>query len=319
MIEFELDMPLRLYTTLKAGGNAEFFVHARNIEELAESVLFCQSGDWELTTLGMGSNILPSDDGVPGVVIINSARNITISEDGLLTADSGALFQEVFLKAAQAGLGGLEYAVGIPGTIGGALVSNAGAYRSNVSEFLTRIEVVHKGERKWVHPDWMEFSYRDSRLRKENKDSTAILRVEMKLSPRPPKDIYDEARDYQRQRISKQPPPASAGSFFKNVNDPELAQKLETLPLKLKEAGVVPAGYLIQTCGLMGTRIGGAKFAEKHANFIVNVGNATAFEIRGLATLGKKVVYEKFGVMLEEEVLYLGDWRRFHGSLDIKA
>jgi UDP-N-acetylmuramate dehydrogenase len=109
-------------------------------------------------------------------------------------------------------------------------VSNAGAYRSSVQEFLTSIEVAFNGERQWVNPKFMEFSYRDSILRRPNPPSCALLRVRMKLPKGDPKKIYDEAREYQRQRISKQPPPASAGSFFKNVNDQILAEGLEAFP-----------------------------------------------------------------------------------------
>lgn len=311
MIEFLATVPLRLFTTLKAGGDAELFFRARTSNQLAEGAIFCQSTGLKMTTLGWGSNVLPSDDGVSGVVAVNEAATIEILEDGEVIVDSGCGFQDLFLKTAQASLGGLEFAVGIPGTVGGALISNAGAYRSNVSEFLTEIEIVFEGKRQWVSPDWMEFSYRDSRLRRGNDEQCSILRVKLKLPSRSPKEIYDEARDYQRQRISKQPPPASAGSFFKNVNDKELAERLDNLPSRLKDAGVVPAGYLIEKSGLMGTRIGGAMFAQSHANFIVNVGNASAFEIRKLALMGKAVVYERFGVILEEEVLYLGEWQRF--------
>jgi UDP-N-acetylmuramate dehydrogenase len=254
---------------------------------------------------------LPSDDGVSGLVILNRARRIAVAKTGEVLADTGCAFQELFLKTAQAGLHGLEFAVGIPGTLGGALVSNAGAYRSNVSEFITRLEVVSEGERKWVEPEFMEFSYRDSILRRSDPPKLVVLRVEMKLPVGCQKAIYDEAREYQRQRISKQPPPASAGSFFKNVNHPELSQSLPGLSDGMRNAGVVPAGFLIEAAGLKGFRMGGAMQGARHANFILNVGNATAFEIRRLAEHTKGVVMEKFGVQLEEEVLYLGDWSRF--------
>lgn len=302
---------LRPYTTLRAGGDAEVFVRAQTADELADAAAWAQKEGHRGTYLGGGSNILPSDQGVPGIVIINEARSIAISAGGEVECDCGVLFQELFLKTAQAGLGGHEYAVGIPGTVGGALVSNAGAYRSNVSEFLTGIEIVFEGVRQWVEPSWMEFSYRDSVLRRPLSPDCALIRVRFQLQPRNPKDIYDEARDYQRQRIGKQPPSASAGSFFKNVNDILLAQSLESLPARLKEAGVVPAGYLIEKAGLMGHRIGGAAFARRHANFIVNIGRASATEIRTLADTGKRAVFERFGVTLEEEVLYLGDWTAY--------
>jgi UDP-N-acetylmuramate dehydrogenase len=302
---------LRPYTTLKAGGPAELFAVARTADQLAEFASSAQVTDVHTTMLGSGSNMLPSDDGVPGLVLLNLAKSIEIGAGGDVLADSGCSFQDLFLKTTQNGLRGLEFAVGIPGTLGGALVSNAGAYRSCVSEFLTSLEIVFEGHRQWVDPDWMEFSYRDSVLRRPNPPQCALIRVRMKMPFGDRKASYDEAREYQRQRISKQPPPASAGSFFKNVNDAALADSLETLPAGLKKAGVVPAGYLIQECGLMGYTLGGAMFSRRHANFIVNASGASATSIRDLAGVAKDAVRKKFGVLLEEEVLYLGDWSRY--------
>lgn len=311
MPEILHNVSLKPYVTLRAGGAAERFTVAHNADELATAAAEAHARGDKVTVCGWGSNMLPSDDGVPGLVILNLARQAKVAHSGEVLVDSGCGFQELFLKTAQSRLRGLEFAVGIPGTIGGALVSNAGAYRSCVSEFLTRLDVVIDGVRQWVAPDWMEFSYRDSILRRPNPPKAVVIRVEMKLPTGNAKQIYDEAREYQRQRIGKQPPSPSAGSFFKNVNDAELANRLETLPPSLKKAGVVPAGYLIESSGLKGYRIGGAMLGQRHANFILNVQNATATDIRRLAMHAKNVVREKFGVELEEEVLYLGDWSRF--------
>jgi UDP-N-acetylmuramate dehydrogenase len=313
---YEHDVSLKPFTTLKSGGKAELLGLARTVDELAEMMLERQKVGESALVLGWGSNVLPSDSGVPGLVILNCATHIEIGEKGEVIADTGCGFQDLFLKTAQASLAGLEFAVGIPGTLGGALVSNAGAYRSCVSEFLVALEVVFEGERKWVEPKFMDFSYRDSLLRRPNPPSCALLRVKMRLPKGKPKKIYDEAREYQRQRISKQPPPASAGSFFKNVNDQILAEGLDTLPRQLKTAGIVPAGYLIEKSGLAGIRLGGAMLARRHANFILNVGNASAGDIRRLAELAKKTVFERFNVRLEEEVLYIGDWSEFHSKPD---
>lgn len=302
------NVSLRPLTTLKAGGAAQWFFAARTVDELADVCIQAQLEGLTTTTLGSGSNVLPSDQGVPGLVVFNGARRIEIGSDGQVLADCGCAFQELFLKTTQSGLRGLEFAVGIPGTLGGALVSNAGAYRSAVSEFLTELEIVFEGRRQWVAPDWMQFSYRDSRLRRPDPVQCALLRVRMQLPLGNPKQSYDEAREYQRQRISKQPPQASAGSFFKNVNDPHLAARLDSLPEGLKKAGVVPSGYLIEACALKGYRRGGAMFGQRHANFILNVGGASASEIRDLAGIAKQRVLDQFGVMIEEEVLYLGDW-----------
>ncbi|MBV6457544.1 MAG: UDP-N-acetylenolpyruvoylglucosamine reductase [Fimbriimonadaceae bacterium] len=300
-------------TTLRAGGPAEWLVSANSTEELAMLAQHCHRQRLPLTVLGWGSNVLPSDHGVAGLTVVNRSTVIDIREDGTVDVDTGASFQELFLKCAQAKLGGFEYAVGIPGTVGGALVSNAGAYRSQISEFLIELDVVDNGVRKRIPPLAMNFAYRDSILRTTVPPPLIVLRATFRLAPREPKAIYDEAREYQRQRIGKQPPPASAGSFFKNVSDPDLAQRLRSLPVQLREAGVVPAGFLIMESGLPGQRLGGAMISRRHANFILNVSNASAGDIRSLAELAKRRVSVEFGVTLEEEVLYLGDWSRWGG------
>lgn len=299
--------PLAPLVTLRAGGPAERFAIARSPEVLAELV---EMEKGVPTILGWGSNVLPADAGVPGLVILNLARSIEI-EGTTLTADSGAGMGDVFLAAAQAGLGGLEFGVGIPGTIGGALVSNAGAYRNEIGPLVTRLQVTEGGETKWVGPEWMAFSYRDSRLRAGERRREAILRVELQLVREDARRIYDLARENQRQRIGKQPPSASAGSFFKNVLNPELAQTLPGLTDGMRANGVIPAGVLIEACGLKGLRLGGAAIGTRHANFLLNLGGASATELRSLAHHAQLRVFERFGAKLEEEVLYLGDWSGF--------
>lgn len=305
---FRQVQPLALYTTLKAGGPAENFAIARNRDELVGSSQAAESRGWAHTILGWGSNVLPSDKGVPGLVTVNRASRIEVKPDGRVEADCGAAFQDLFLKTAQVGIGGFEFAVGIPGSVGGALVSNAGAYRNEVKAFLTEIEVYWNGRREWLSPDFMEFSYRDSILRNPSPPQIALLAVRFQLPRRDVKAIYDDAREFQRQRISKQPPSASAGSFFKNVVNQELASQIPGLTDGMREAGVVPAGYLIQEVGLKGRRFGGAMIGSRHANFLLNIGGATASEIRRLAEHAAFRVHDRFGVWLEEEALYLGDW-----------
>jgi UDP-N-acetylmuramate dehydrogenase len=307
LVEIKAEASLRPYTTLRAGGNAETLVVAKTTDQLAAAYGLQP----DATVLGWGSNVLPSDAGVPGLTIVNHSQELTVREDGFIQVSSGFGLQELFIKTAQAGLRGLEYAVGIPGTVGGALVSNAGAYRSSISEFVTEIEIVSNHRRQWVSPDWMEFSYRDSRLRKGSGEKALLLRIRFRLERGDPRAIYSEARDYQRQRISKQPPSASAGSFFKNVVDPDLAQRIPGLSDGMRRNGVVPAGFLIDACGLKGTRHGGAMLGSRHANFILNVDRATATEIRQLADLARTQVFEKFGARIEEEVMYLGDWSSY--------
>lgn len=309
--EISLGVRLSNYTLLRAGGKAEHFTVARTADQLASIALWAQERSQKMTVLGWGSNVLPSDDGLPGLVILNLAKRIVARADGFVEVETGCAFQDLFLATVQKGLKGFEFAVGIPGTVGGAIVSNAGAYRSNVSEFLTELEVVEGGERRWVTPDWMQFQYRDSRLRQPDAAPCAVVRLRFQLPQGDPKASYDEAREYQRQRIGKQPPQASAGSFFKNVNSHELAERMENLTPGMRKAGVVPAGFLIEKVGLKGFRIGGASFARRHANFILNDRGATATDIRSLALHAQTVVRDQLGVEIEEEVLYLGDWSKF--------
>lgn len=304
---------LRDFTMLRAGGPAESFAIADAIDDLAGLASQGQVEGRSLTVIGSGSNILPSDAGVPGLVLLNRTRRVKIARDGNVLCDTGVALQELFLKSAQCGLGGLEFGVGIPGSVGGALASNAGAYRSSIGDLVTELEIVQDGVRSWVPPTHLEFSYRDSLLRRSGGPSCVVLRIRLKLPVRPQKSIYDEAREYQRQRISKQPAPASAGSFFKNVLDRSLADCVPGLTAGMRESGVVPAGFLIEACGLKGYRMGGAMLGARHANFILNVGAASATNIRDLAEYAKRMVKVQFAVDIEEEVLYLGDWSRYAG------
>jgi UDP-N-acetylmuramate dehydrogenase len=302
---------LKSFTTLRAGGPAELFVCVHDVDLLAEIALFAQRHNVRTTYLGSGSNVLPSDAGVSGLVVQNACAKIDFLSSQEVVADAGCSLQELFLKTAQKGLGGLQHAVGIPGTLGGALVSNAGAYRGNVSKYLASLEIIYQGERQWVSPEWMQFEYRDSILRSVNPPACLLLRAKFSFPVENTKDIYHQAKDFQRQRIFKQPPCASAGSFFKNVNSLDLAKSLTDLPDPLQRAGVVPAGFLLMKVGLGGYELNGAQFSRRHTNFILNVNAASASAIRSLAELGKQKVYEQFGVELEEEVLYIGDWSQF--------
>ncbi|GBC93060.1 UDP-N-acetylenolpyruvoylglucosamine reductase [bacterium HR15] len=296
--------PMRRHTTLRVGGPATLFYRVSELDEFARISEWAQSHQVPTFIMGHGSNILVSDTGIHALVIYNACERAVIGKETY--AETGIPIRELFLKAAQQGLSGLEFAVGIPGTLGGALVSNAGAYRQNIADLLIEIDLVSEGKRQRVSPDWMQFSYRDSRLRRPCAPPTALLAVRMCLKPDAKRAIFARARHLQRQRIEKQPPESSAGSFFKNVYDHALAQRLPGLPTPLREAGVVPAGFLIEACGLKGYQIGGACVSRKHANFLINRGDATASDFYQLAQKVKQAVHEQFGVWLEEEVLYVG-------------
>lgn len=302
------NVPLRPFVTLRAGGPAERFCRARTAAELIEAFRWATDKGFAITVLGSGSNVLPSDRGVVGLVIINKACRIEIADDGTIEAETGCLLQELFLKSAQAGLSGLEFAVGIPGTLGGALASNAGAYRRCISEHIVALEICDAEGVRAVPRDWMGFSYRHSRLREKDLPPFVVTRVRFKLPKGNPREIYQQAKEWQIQRIMKQPKLASAGSFFKNVYDKTLAESLPNLPEAMKEAGVVPAGFLIEACGFKGYYGDKVWVGSQHANFILNAKNAKASEIRSLVELIKARVRSRFNVSLEEEVIYIGRW-----------
>ena len=299
--------PMARHTTLKVGGPARWFWPASDVETLARVLQACTEASLPYLFIGHGSNLLMSDAGYNGLVIQNRCKGCTVGDE--TQAESGVSFGSLFLQTARAGYKGLEWAIGIPGTVGGALVSNAGAYRGNIGPLVSSVRVFADGRDQTVGPEWMEFSYRDSRLRRSGLSGTVVLSCTLALTGRgDPDSIVAEAKEYQAQRRAKQPYAPSAGSFFKNVQSKTLAESLDTLPAGMKAAGVVPAGFLCEACGLKGLRIGGAEVSEKHANFLVNAGGATASDLRALADKVKRVVFEKFGVTLEEEVLYVGDW-----------
>ncbi len=299
--------PMDRHTTLKVGGPARWFWQALDVETLAHVLGLCTQAGIPYLFIGHGSNLLMSDAGYDGLVIQNRCKGCIVGDE--TRAESGVSFGSLFLQTARAGYAGLEWAIGIPGTVGGALVSNAGAYRGNIGPLVSSVRVFSKGQDQTVGPEWMEFSYRDSRLRRSGIDGTVVLSCTLRLTERgDPDTIVAQAKEYQAQRRAKQPYAPSAGSFFKNVQSKALAEGLETLPAGMKAAGVVPAGFLSEACGLKGLRGGGAEVSEKHANFLVNAGGATASDLRALASKVKSIVYEQFGVTLEEEVLYVGDW-----------
>lgn len=298
------------HTTLKVGGQARWFWAASEVETLAQVLGLCTRQEIPYLFVGHGSNLLMSDAGYHGLVIQNRCKGCEVGDDTY--AESGVSFGSLFMQTARAGFGGLEWAIGIPGTVGGALVSNAGAYRGNIGPLVRSVRVFTDGQDQTVGPEWMAFSYRDSRLRRDGVGRTVILSCILHLTERgDPGNILAQAKEYQAQRRAKQPYAPSAGSFFKNVNDRVLAESIPHLPPGMKAAGVVPAGFLSEACGLKGLRVGGAEVSEKHANFLINAGGATASDLRMLACRVKEVVRERFGVTLEEEVLYVGDWKNW--------
>ena len=281
------DEPMADHTTFRVGGNADFFVEIGSSEELAGIIKYLKQTERSYFILGNGSNLLVGDKGYEGVILHLGSRFDRIDVDGkTIRAQAGALLSVVAKTAGRNGLTGLEFASGIPGTIGGAVVMNAGAYDGEMKQVITQVTVMTEdGEILELDNDTMEFGYRTSIIKNR---PFIVLEAQMLLETGDVEAIRGKMDDFAGRRRSKQPLEyPSAGSTFKR---PE---------------GYF-AGKLIMDAGLRGYRIGGAQVSEKHCGFIINVGNASAADISELMDEGAEKVKEQFGVTLEPEIIRIG-------------
>jgi len=284
-----MDEPLRNHTTFRVGGKADAFLSVRNEEQVKNVVAICNRYQVPFFILGNGSNLLVSDKGYRGMVIAIGNDFAKISVDAnRIHAQAGAMLGSVAQMSAKQGLGGMEFASGIPGSIGGAIVMNAGAYDGEMKNIVEKITALTKeGEIITLSCEELEFGYRTSRVKKEG---LIVLSVTLILEPKEQAVIYEKMNDFAARRREKQPLEyPSAGSTFKR---PE---------------GMF-AGKLIMDAGLKGYSVGDAQVSEKHCGFVINKGNATAEEIRTLIEDVQMKVKESFGVVLEPEVIFVGDF-----------
>ncbi|MCD7981708.1 MAG: UDP-N-acetylmuramate dehydrogenase [Clostridiales bacterium] len=283
------DEPMSRHTTFRVGGPADFFV-TPDSAGLPGVTAYCREHGIPCLVIGNGSNLLCGDGGMKGVVVEIGKRMSDIRIEGTkVSAEAGALLSAIAARAAEAGLTGFEFAAGIPGSIGGAAVMNAGAYGGEIRDILTEAEVLTEdGEIGTISADDLEFSYRHSVIPEKN---YIVLRVILRLREGNPKEIYARMAELKEARVSKQPLEyPSAGSTFKR---PE---------------GYF-AGKLIEDAGLKGYSRGGAQVSEKHCGFVINRGQATAEDIRALMEHIQQTVREKYGVDLEPEVKFIGKFR----------
>lgn len=281
--------PMKEHTTFRAGGRARYLVEPQNAEQLRQVMAACQAACMPYYIVGNGSNLLVSDDGYDGV-IIHLFKNMSECrvEGTSLILQAGVLLVRAAGLACREGLTGLEFASGIPGTIGGALVMNAGAYGGEMKDVVRSVKVLMSdGSFREYTNEEMQFGYRRSRIAEEK---SIVLEAVLELKKGDPAHIQARMDELKEQRLAKQPLQyASAGSTFKR---PE---------------GYF-AGKLIQDAGLRGFRIGDAQVSEKHCGFVINRGNASSSEIAELIREVQKKVYEAFGVQLETEVKFVG-WK----------
>jgi len=280
------------YTTAHVGGPVDAAVIAQSADELEEAIKQLWAMNISFYMLGSGSNVLVSDNGIRGVVVINRAHTVKIdthTNPPTAWAESGANLSGMARQLALRGLSGLEWAANVPGSVGGAVYGNAGAYGMDVKSSLILAEILHRneGRQSWACAR-LEYGYRTSVL-KRNPAQAVVLAARFGLTTSTREEVQARMDSYNTQRRRSQPPGASLGSMFKNPEGDY-------------------AGHLIEAAGLKGIRIGGAQISKLHANFFVNDQQASAKDIWELIQLARRTVLDKFGVNLDLEVEVLGDW-----------
>ena len=285
-MKIEQGIPLAKLTTLGTGGPARALARPASHDELAEALAHARREGLEVRVVGLGSNLLVADEGVDALVVHLEGELAAVAVDGeLLRAGGGAANAVCLHRARAAALGGFEFACAIPGTAGGGVRMNAGAYGSDFAAVLERALVVDADGSRWLTPADLGLRYRHSELR----PGQVVAEVELRLVPRAAADIRATVADLQARRKAAQPTnKRTFGSVFKNPEH-ELT-----------------AGRMLEACGLRSHRIGGAQISPRHANFIENAGAATSTDAVALMAEARRRAYERFGVVLEHEVELLG-------------
>jgi UDP-N-acetylmuramate dehydrogenase len=287
-VKIQEGVELGRFTTLGTGGPARAFARPESDAEVEELLLWAQQRSLGVAAVGLGSNLLAADEGVDALVLKlgGELAIVEASDEMLLRAGGGAANAVVLHRARAAGLGGFEFACAIPGTIGGGVWMNGGAYGGDFAGILERALVATAEGSGWLTPAELGLSYRHSELR----HGQVVLRAELRLRARPPDEIKAEVRELNTRRKAAQPTNRRTfGSVFKNPEH-ELS-----------------AGRMLEACGLKGHRIGGAQISPKHANFIENADAATTSDALALMAEARRRAHEQFGVRLEHEVEFLGD------------
>jgi UDP-N-acetylmuramate dehydrogenase len=286
-VRIEEGVRLERLTTVGIGGGARAFARPGSLAELEEALAWAAERDLAVRPVGLGSNLLAADEGVEALVVRLDGELAAVEiRDDLLVAGGGAPNAVCLHCARAAGLGGFEFACAIPGTAGGGVRMNAGAYGGEWKQILVRALVVDAGGPRWRTNEELDLAYRRSAL----EPGQVVAAVEFRLTPRPAADLRATVVDMQARRKETQPTnKRTFGSVFKNP-DHDLG-----------------AGRMIEACGLKGHRIGSALISPRHANFIENAGGATAREALALMAEARRRAHEQFGVVLEREVELLGD------------
>jgi UDP-N-acetylmuramate dehydrogenase len=284
------NIPLAPYTSARIGGPADVFVTVTSADELADAMKIIWDYGMPYYILGGGSNLLVSDKGVRGVVVLDRAKEVLFEsgDQPTVKCEAGVIFSNLANRCASKGLSGLEWAATVPGTVGGAVYGNAGAFGGDISENLICAEVLTKNGREKLSVEQMQYGYRTSVL-KRGEIKAIVLSGTLRLKNSSKEEVSAKIVEFSERRKITQPPGASMGSMFKNPEGDH-------------------AGRLIEAAGLKGTRIGNAEISTKHGNFFINHGETKADDVRALIHLAQKTVSEKFGIELELEVELVGEW-----------
>lgn len=292
-MKLERDYPLARLTTVRAGGNAELFARPASEADLVELLAQAAAEGHEVEVIGSGSNLLVADSGVSGLVLKLDGELTDLTQDGTrVICGGGVRLPSAAAKVAGWGLTGLEFGINIPGTVGGAVRMNANAYGGELAAVLEWVSVCGPGGAERRTPDELGFSYRRSNL----KPGEIVSRASFALAEAKPEDVKATLAEMRDKRREAQPSGIKTfGSTFKNPDDPR--------------AGGRSAGVLLDSVGARGLAVGGARFSPKHANFVENAGSATTSDILALMAAGRRLVNERYEVVLEPEVQVLGDAR----------
>lgn len=284
------NVPLAPYTSARIGGPADILITAESADELTRIIKLLQKLDLDTLMLGGGSNVLVSDKGVRDVVVLNRARGVRFhnGDQPSVTVESGVIFSNLANRCAAKGFGGLEWAATVPGTVGGAVYGNAGAFGGDMVGNLIWAELLTENGREKFTAEQMGYGYRTSILKRAEFDGI-VLAAELRLKNSSKEEVVTNIEQFSAHRKATQPPGASMGSMFKNPNGDY-------------------AGKLIEAAGLKGMRIGNAEVSPLHGNFFINHGATRAEDIRALIELVMRTVKEKQGIDLELEIELVGEW-----------
>lgn len=299
-MRFEKNVDLAKLTTLEVGGRAKYLVTACTKQEFAKAIGWAKEKNVEWVVIGEGSNLLVSDDGYNGLVIVNKIDLIE-RDGGKIKVGAGTNLNQLVDYVNAVGLAGMECLAGIPGTVGGAVYGNAGAYGQTISDCLVGVQTLSK---LWLKSE-CGFGYRESNF-KRNKE--VIVEIQFGLVSERPEVLQDKSVEIRTLREKKYPKWLKCpGSFFKNLFFEQLPEEArKQIPEEKIKGGKVAAGYLLELVGARGMRMGGARVADYHGNLIYNVGGAKSDEVWKLAQKLQNLVQDRFGVTLEPEVQLVG-------------